>query len=70
LQENLRVTSVKIPLHLRYHKPAATPQAPVSVSGPHLGSIDNPAAAAQQPVAIVKMQVQYFHPSGSVFKNL
>ena len=56
LQENLRITSVRIPVHVRYHKPGPTPTQS-SVSGRHLGSVDNPAAAAQQPVAIVKMQV-------------
>jgi len=56
LQENLRVTSVRIPVHVRYHKPGPTPTQS-SVSMRHLGSVDNPAAAAQQPVAIVKMQV-------------
>ena len=56
LQENLRITSVRIPVHVRYHKPGPTPTQS-SVSARHLGSVDNPAAAAQQPVAIVKMQV-------------
>jgi len=41
-----------VPVHLRYHKPSANPQA----SHPSLGNVDNP--AQQQPIAIVKMQVK------------
>lgn len=55
IQENLRVTSVTMPVHLRYHKPSPTPQG-VSTTN-NIGNVDGPSPASQQqPIALVKMQ--------------
>jgi len=50
-KENLRVTDITVPVHLRYHKPSFVPLA----SQNNMINIEKP--NQQHPVAIVRMQV-------------
>ena len=55
IQENLRITTVDMPVHLRYHKPSSPTHA-LNSGDVSPAAASAAAAASTQPVAIVKIQ--------------